>query len=41
MSILFKLVEKLFCLMVCLPPLYMAYRFVRWYLRQNQETEGA
>ena len=31
------LIEKAFALMCVLPPVYMAYRFVRWYLRQNKE----
>jgi hypothetical protein len=31
------LIEKMFAAMCVLPPLYIAFRFVRWYLRQNKE----
>jgi hypothetical protein len=31
------LIEKVFALMCVLPPVYIAYRFVRWYIRQNKE----
>lgn len=34
---LLDLIEKIFALMCVIPPVYMAYRFVRWYLRQSKE----
>jgi hypothetical protein len=37
-------VDKLFCLLVCVPPLYMLARFLRWYAKQeapNQEDAKA
>ncbi len=41
MNRIFKLIEKLFILLIFFPPLYMAYRFVRWSLRQNKlESEA-
>ncbi len=34
---LFSFVEKLIALVAFLPPVYMAYRFIRWYLKQAKE----
>jgi hypothetical protein len=31
------LIEKIFAVMCVAPPMYMAYRFIRWYLRQSKE----
>lgn len=39
MKNIFHLIDKLFSLLVVIPPLYMVYRFVRWYLKQR-EPEG-
>ena len=36
---LLSLVDKLVCLLVFLPPVYVVYRFVKWYLHQAQEPE--
>jgi len=40
---MFKFIDKLICLFVTLPPVYLAFRFLRWYLRseveQDQEAE--
>jgi hypothetical protein len=32
-----KLLEKLLALLVVAPPLYMAFRYLRWANRQNKE----
>jgi len=34
---IFKLLEKLFAVLVVAPPLYMAFRYLRWYFRQNRD----
>jgi len=39
MIAILKLLEKLFCLSVLVPPLYMAYRFIKWYFTKNREIE--
>ena len=36
-----RLIDKLFCLLVCVPPLYFFGRFISWYIRQSQEPEEA
>ena len=42
-----RYLDKIICLLVSMPPLYMLYRFVRWYVRTDnevaepQETEAA
>ncbi|MCA9805850.1 MAG: hypothetical protein KC777_27970 [Cyanobacteria bacterium HKST-UBA02] len=40
---MFKFIDKLICLFVTLPPVYLAFRFLRWYLKsevgQDQEAE--
>lgn len=36
---MFRMIDKLLCLFVCLPPVYMLYRFMRWYVRQEQSPE--
>ncbi len=33
------LIDKLFALMMVMPPVYLAVRFVRWYIRQGEEKE--
>ncbi len=33
------LIDKLAPLLVFLPPLYIGYRFLRWYFKQAQEPE--
>lgn len=33
-----KLLEKLFAVLFVAPPLYMAFRYLRWFYRQNKET---
>jgi hypothetical protein len=35
---LFRIIDKLM-LLTFLPPLYIAFRYVRWYLRQKRESE--
>jgi hypothetical protein len=37
---IFGLIDKLFALLVVGPPLYMVYRFVRWYLKQREPEES-
>lgn len=32
-----RVLDKIICLLVSLPPLYMLYRFVRWYVRTDSE----
>jgi hypothetical protein len=39
MKTIFWLLEKLFGAVVLLPPVYIAYRFVKWYLKQSKDTE--
>ncbi|HEY9734165.1 MAG TPA: hypothetical protein V6C89_19805 [Drouetiella sp.] len=34
---MFSKIEKLFGLMVVLPPVYMLFRFLRWYIKQESE----
>ena len=34
---IFKVLEKLFAVLVIAPPLYMVFRYVRWYFRQGRE----
>jgi hypothetical protein len=41
MKSVFRIIEKLFALLVFLPPVYMVYRFVRWYLKQREPEEVA
>lgn len=36
-----KTLNRLFCLFVCVPPIYMLVRFVRWYIKQQAEPEEA
>jgi hypothetical protein len=33
----FKVLEKLFAVLVVAPPMYMAFRYLRWFYRQNRE----
>ena len=32
---MYQLVDRLFCFVVCAPPLYFLFRFLRWYVRQE------
>lgn len=32
-----RIFEKLLALLVVAPPVYMAFRYVRWFVRQNKE----
>jgi hypothetical protein len=34
---MFRLLDKLFCLFVAVPPLYLLFRFMRWYVKQETE----
>lgn len=34
-----RYLDKLICLLVSMPPLYMLYRFVRWYVRTDSESK--
>jgi len=34
-----RVLEKLFAIVVIVPPLYMAYRFVKWYWKQQAQYE--
>lgn len=36
---IFGILEKLFAALIVAPPLYLAFRYLRWYLRQNQENQ--
>ena len=36
---MFRKIEKLFGLMVVLPPIYMLFRFLKWYIKQDHEPE--
>lgn len=35
-----KALDKIICLLVAFPPVYMLYRFVRWYLRTEPKEEA-
>lgn len=32
-----RVLDKLICMLVAAPPLYMMFRFVRWYMRADVE----
>ncbi len=34
-----QVLEKLFAVLVIAPPLYMGFRYLRWFFRQNQEEQ--
>jgi hypothetical protein len=34
----FKILEKLLALLVVAPPIYMAFRYIRWFYRHNREV---
>jgi len=36
---IFQLIDKLFALLMLLPPAYIIVRFVRWYFRQGEQKE--
>ncbi|HEY9869401.1 MAG TPA: hypothetical protein V6D08_09570 [Candidatus Obscuribacterales bacterium] len=38
---LLTLLDKLVCLLVFAPPLYIVYRFLKWYFKQAQESEAS
>jgi len=38
-SNMFSKIEKIFGLMVVLPPVYMLFRFLRWYIKQESEPQ--
>lgn len=33
------LIDKIFAVFVMLPPVYMLYRFARWWMRQDEKPE--
>lgn len=35
----FKILERLFAAIVVAPPMYMAFRYMRWFFRQNQQEK--
>lgn len=35
-----RVLEKLFALVVVAPPLYMAFRYMRWFFRQHNEEQA-
>jgi hypothetical protein len=35
---LMRYLDKIICLLVSMPPLYMLFRFVRWYVRTESEA---
>ena len=37
---MFRAIDRLFFLMVLMPPVYMLYRFVKWYVRDDQPEES-
>lgn len=39
MRLIMRLIEKVFALAVVVPPLYMSYRFIKWYLKQKPPVE--
>lgn len=39
MKLILTLLDRLLSVCVVFPPVYIAYRFVRWYLRQGQANE--
>lgn len=38
---MFRTIDRLFFLLVFMPPAYMLYRFVKWYVRDDQREESA
>jgi hypothetical protein len=38
---MFAFIDKLFAAFVCLPPLYMIFRFVRWWIKQELKPQGS
>jgi hypothetical protein len=38
---IYRLINRLMVVGVFLPPVYIAYRFLRWYLKQEQEGSEA
>ncbi len=33
-----RFLDKLICVLVAAPPLYMVYRFMRWYLKSEMDS---
>ena len=33
-----RILDKLICVLVAAPPLYIVYRFMRWYLKSEMES---
>ncbi len=36
---MFGFIDKLFATFICVPPLYMLFRFVRWWIRQELKPQ--
>jgi hypothetical protein len=36
---IWRVLEKVIAVLVVAPPVYMAFRYLRWYFRQHNETE--
>lgn len=36
---IWRVLEKIIAALVVAPPMYMAFRYLRWYFRQNNEIE--
>ena len=37
---MFRFIDKVLAVFVFAPPLYMLFRFVRWYIRQESEPDA-
>lgn len=38
---IFRLLEKILGFLIVAPPVYMLFRYLRWYCKQQHETEEA
>jgi hypothetical protein len=38
---MFALIDKFLAVFVFAPPIYMLFRFVRWWIKQESQPEGA
>jgi hypothetical protein len=36
---MFRIIDKLFAALVFMPPMYMLFRFLRWYIKQEMEPQ--
>ena len=36
---MFRIIDKLFAAFVLMPPVYMLFRFLRWYIKQEMEPQ--